>query len=107
MFSGYIAANGWRYVAGRLAWHVFSFKGQVKKNFNAMYTCWLALLKDFGICQVVLNLFVISPRVSRPGWRGSVVGVAACRKMIDTATARTGFVRRPIKSLCIGQFEKN
>jgi len=31
-----------RYVAGRLAWHVFSFKGQVKKNFNAMYTCWLA-----------------------------------------------------------------
>ena len=42
------------------------------------------------------------------GWRGSVVGVTAGREMIDTATARAGFVRRPIKikSVCIGQFEK-
>jgi len=63
-------------------------------------------LKDFGICQVVLNLLVITPCVSWPGWGGSVVEVAAGKEVIDTATARAGFVCRLINSLCIGQFEK-
>jgi len=46
-------------------------------------------------------------RVSfRPQWRGSVVGGAAGREMIDTAIARAGFVHRPIKSLCIGLLKK-
>jgi len=42
LIISFMPPNGRRYVAGRVAWHVFSFKGQVKKNFNAMYTCRLA-----------------------------------------------------------------